>query len=105
MLKYLLKAPDSTWAATSPAQAKAENLKIKYLGTWDYFFSDQHRTCCALTFISCPNLWQTFSQPLLSDPVLVKQYIPYADDDVLIGHAHYDHSLMHQSFVKQTGQG
>ena len=30
MLKYLLKAPDSTWAATSPAQAKAENLKIKY---------------------------------------------------------------------------
>ena len=29
MLKYLLKAPDSTWAATSPAQAKAENLKIK----------------------------------------------------------------------------
>ena len=102
MLKYLLKAPDSTWAATSPAQAKAENLKIKYLGTAGFILSDQHRTVVLDPFISRPNLWQTFSQPLLSDPVLVKQYIPYADD-VLIGHAHYDHSLDAPELCKQTG--
>ncbi len=55
MLKYLLKAPDSTWAATSPAQAKAENLKIKYLGTAGFILSDQHRTVVLDPFISRPN--------------------------------------------------
>ena len=89
-----------SFVATNPPNKLG--LKIKYLGTAGFILSDQHRTVVLDPFISRPNLWQTFSQPLLSDPVLVKQYIPYADD-VLIGHAHYDHILDAPELCKQTG--
>lgn len=102
MLKYLLKAPDVAWAAASPAPAKAENLKIKYLGTAGFILSDANRTLVLDPFISRPSLWQTFTQPLSSDPALVKHYIPDADE-VLIGHAHYDHILDAAEVCKQTG--
>ena len=102
MLKYLLKTPDAAWTAASPAEAKAENLKIKYLGTAGFILSDQHRTLVLDPFISRPNFWQTFTQPLLSDPRLVKSYIPQADE-VLIGHAHYDHILDAPEVCQQTG--
>ncbi|WP_023271064.1 MBL fold metallo-hydrolase [Acinetobacter gyllenbergii] len=102
MLKYLLKSPEAAWAAVSPAPAKAENLKIKYLGTAGFILSDSNRSLVLDPFISRPNLWQTFTQPLLSDPALVKHYIPDADE-VLIGHAHYDHILDAAEVCKQTG--
>ena len=102
MLKYLLKAPEAGWAAASPAQATVENLKIRYLGTAGFILSDQHRTVVLDPFISRPSLWQTFTQPLLSDPALVRQYIPQAHE-VLIGHAHYDHILDAPEVCKQTG--
>lgn len=102
MLKYLLKAPETAWTANSPAVAKAENLKIKYLGTAGFILSDANRTLVLDPFISRPNFWQTFTQPLCSDPTLVKGYIPYADE-VLIGHAHYDHILDAAEVCKQTG--
>lgn len=102
MLKYLLKAPDPSWTAASPAAATAENLKIQYLGTAGFILSDQHRTLVLDPFIRRPNLWHTLTQPLLSDPELVKQYIPQADE-VLIGHAHYDHILDAPEVCKQTG--
>lgn len=38
MLKYLLKTPDPTWNAVSPAQAKAENLKLNTWGQQDSFY-------------------------------------------------------------------
>ncbi|WP_151869804.1 MULTISPECIES: MBL fold metallo-hydrolase [Acinetobacter] len=102
MLKYLLKVPEATWAAVSPAPAKAENLKIKYLGTAGFILSDASRTLVLDPFVSRPSLWQTFTQPLLSDPAVVKRYIPDADE-VLIGHAHYDHILDAPELCKQTG--
>jgi len=102
MLKYLLKAPDTAWTADSPAEANVKNLKIKYLGTAGFILSDQYRTLVLDPFISRPNLRQTFTQPLLSDPSLVHKYIPSADD-VLIGHAHYDHILDAPEVCKQTG--
>ena len=102
MLKYLLKAPEAGWAAASPAQATVETLKIRLLGAGAFILSDQHRTVVLDPFISRPSLWQTFTQPLLSDPALVRQYIPQADE-VLIGHAHYDHILDAPEVCKQTG--
>lgn len=84
MLKYLLKTPDIAWSATSPALANTENLTIKYLGTAGFILSDRNRTVVLDPFISRPTLWHTLTQPLLSDPILVQQYIPHADD-VLIG--------------------
>lgn len=102
MLKYLLKTPDIAWSATSPALANTENLTIKYLGTAGFILSDLNRTVVLDPFISRPTLWHTLTQPLLSDPILVQQYIPRADD-VLIGHAHYDHILDAPEVCKQTG--
>ncbi len=102
MRNYLLKVPDHQWNASSPAKSSFQNLKIQYLGTAGFILSDQHRTIVLDPFISRPNFWQTFTQPLLSDPTLVKKYIPNADD-VLIGHAHYDHILDAPEVCKQTG--
>lgn len=102
MLKYLLKTPDIAWSATSLALANTENLTIKYLGTAGFILSDRNRTVVLDPFISRPTLWHTLTQPLLSDPILVQQYIPRADD-VLIGHAHYDHILDAPEVCKQTG--
>lgn len=102
MLKYFLKKPDLAWIATSPAEANHQNLKIKYLGTAGFILSDQHRTLVLDPFISRPNMWRTFTQSLLSDPELVREYIPKADE-VLIGHAHYDHILDAPEVCKQTG--
>ena len=102
MRNYLLKVPDHQWNASSPAKSSIQNLKIQYLGTAGFILSDQHRTIVLDPFISRPNFWQTFTQPLLSDPTLVKKYIPNADD-VLIGHAHYDHILDAPEVCKQTG--
>ncbi len=72
------------------------------MGTAGFILSDQHRTVVLDPFISRPNLTQTFTQRLLSDPELVRQHIPNADD-VLIGHAHYDHILDAPEVCKQTG--
>ena len=102
MLKYLLKAPEAGWAAASPAQATVENLKLRSLRTARFILSAHHRTVVLDPFISRPSLWQTFTQPLLSDPALVRQYIPQAHE-VLIGHAHYDHILDAPEVCKQTG--
>ena len=42
------------------------------------------------------------NKPLPSDPALVRRLIPRADD-VLIGHAHFDHILDGPVLCQQTG--
>lgn len=102
MLKRFFKSVDPRDYASSPAPAQPQNLKIKYLGTAGFILSDQNRTVVLDPFISRPNLLDTLTKPLLSDPQLVHQYISKADD-VLIGHAHYDHILDAPEICKQTG--
>lgn len=102
MFKRLLKSVDPNWYASSPASAQPHHLKIQYLGTAGFILSDHQRTIILDPFISRPNLIDTLTKPLLSDPQLVRKYIPQADD-VLIGHAHYDHILDAPEICKQTG--
>lgn len=102
MLKKLLKSPNPKWAALSPAKPDSQNLNIQYLGTAGFIISNKHRTVVLDPFISRPNLWHTLTKPLVSDSDLVKRIIPHADD-VLIGHAHYDHILDAPEICKQTG--
>lgn len=102
MLKKLLKSPNPKWNALSPAKEEPNNLKIQYLGTAGFVLSDINRTIVLDPFISRPNLWNTLTKPLIIDAERVKKLIPHADD-VLIGHAHYDHILDAPEICKQTG--
>ena len=102
MRNFLFKSVKSEWIAQSPASNEDHHFKMTYLGTAGFILSNADRTLVLDPFITRPSLWQTFTQPLISDPNLVKRLIPHADD-VLIGHAHYDHILDAPEICQQTG--
>ena len=102
MLKHILKSPPVKWNADSVTSAHTAQLQIQYLGTAGFIISNAERTLVLDPFITRQNAWHTLTQPLISDSNLVKQLIPHADD-VLIGHAHYDHILDAPEICKQTG--
>lgn len=102
MLKKILQKPKLSWYAPSPALADPKHLKLQYLGTAGFILQDANRTVILDPFITRDGLWHTLTQPLISNPNLVKRYIPHADD-ILIGHAHYDHILDAPEICKQTG--
>lgn len=101
MLSKLLKQPDPAWYSTRPTLSQSQ-LEIQYLGTAGFVLKDQHRIIALDPYVSRPSLWQTLSKPLLSDVELIQKIIPKADE-VLIGHAHYDHILDAPDLCKSTG--
>lgn len=102
MHKKLFTQVDPAWIATSPTDIENHHLKLTYLGTAGFILSNAERTIVLDPFLSRPNLWHTLTQPLTINPSLTQKYIPYADE-VLIGHAHYDHILDAPEICKQTG--
>lgn len=80
----------------------AESIEITYLGTAGFIIKGEHRTIVLDPYVSRPNLRRTLSARLVPDTELIKRTIPHADD-VLIGHAHYDHILDAPDLCKQTG--
>ena len=78
------------------------SLKITYLGTAGFILEDDRRTVVLDPFLSRPNISKSLLRPLQSNTALIKKYIPKADD-VLIGHAHYDHILDAPALCHQTG--
>lgn len=99
MLSRLLQQPDPQWYSPSPA---TEGIRLQYLGTAGFVIQHQGHTVVLDPFVSRDSLWKTLTQPLYSQPSLVKRLIPAAND-VLIGHAHYDHILDAPLLCQQTG--
>lgn len=99
-----LKPLNPAWLSppitTQPIPASA--ITMTYLGTAGFVLSSAERTLVLDPFITRPNLVDSLTKRLHSNPSLVRQVIPHADD-VLIGHAHYDHILDAPVLCKQTG--
>jgi L-ascorbate metabolism protein UlaG (beta-lactamase superfamily) len=82
--------------------SQTNTIEIQYLGTAGFVIKNDDRTVVLDPFVTRPNLWTTLSKPLIPNKLLIQNIISYADD-VLIGHAHYDHILDAPDLCHQTG--
>ncbi|MGH8455847.1 MAG: MBL fold metallo-hydrolase [Stenotrophobium sp.] len=99
-----LRPPDAR-AYVAPAAIPARDgdaLRIQYLGTAGFVISNAQRTLVLDPYLTRPGLFTSLTAPLVPDTKLIARLIPKADD-VLIGHAHYDHILDGPDLCKQTG--
>jgi L-ascorbate metabolism protein UlaG (beta-lactamase superfamily) len=81
---------------------QGENIEITYLGTAGFVIKGAARTLVLDPYVSRPNLRRTLTTRLVPDKALIRRLIPHADD-VLVGHAHYDHILDAPDLCLQTG--
>lgn len=104
ILKKLLAQPDTRWYSRTDhtTTATQPQIDIQYLGTAGFVIQNAERTVVLDPYLSRPGLWDTLSKPLQPDVRLIQDIIPKADD-VLIGHAHYDHILDAPDLCKSTG--
>lgn len=102
LLAKLLKQPAKKWFNHQQAITEQPSFEIQYLGTAGFVIKNDQRTVVLDPFITRPSLYTTLSKPLVSNVPLIKKIIPYADD-VLIGHAHYDHILDAPALCQCTG--
>jgi L-ascorbate metabolism protein UlaG (beta-lactamase superfamily) len=79
-----------------------DHLEVTYLGTAGFVLKNAERTLVLDPFINRPGLFRTLFGQLPSHSEPLKKLIPHADD-VLIGHAHYDHILDAPLLCQQTG--
>lgn len=100
--RYLFQQPQLDWYHASPVAASAEHIELEYLGTAGFVIRHPQRTIVLDPYLSRPALWPILSKPLIQNTALIRRIIPHADD-VLIGHAHYDHILDAPDLCLQTG--
>ena len=82
-------------------QLKQHSLELEYLGTAGFVVRGQGRTLVLDPYVSrlpLRKLWR----PLVPDEAAIARVIPQADD-VLVGHAHFDHILDAPSVCRRTG--
>lgn len=101
MLRKLLglKPKASIYSQLMPQTEGA--IELTYLGTAGFIVKNKQRTLVLDPYLSRIGVTELF-RPLHTNTALLKKYIPHADD-VLIGHAHYDHILDAPDLCKQTG--
>ncbi len=98
-----LKPPEPAWFQRPSLPSTPDALTLTYLGTAGFVLSAPERTVVLDPFVSRHPLGHLLAnKPLPSDPALVRRLIPRADD-VLIGHAHFDHILDAPELCRQTG--
>jgi L-ascorbate metabolism protein UlaG (beta-lactamase superfamily) len=99
-----LKTPDAASYVTRHQHGEGRHppLELTYLGTAGFVLRGADRTVVLDPYVSRPNLRQTLGGHLVPDTALIRRHIPHADD-VLVGHAHYDHILDAPDLCLQTG--
>lgn len=97
VLKLTPKA--NIYTPTLPQHEQA--IELTYLGTAGFIVKNQQRTIVLDPYLSRLGITELL-RPLHTNTALLKKYIPKADE-VLIGHAHYDHILDAPDLCKQTG--
>jgi len=99
-----LKTPAPEWYAPEAhhGEGKGEAVQLQYLGTAGFVLTSPTRTVVLDPYVSRPNLRQTLTTHLRPDSSLIRRTIPRADE-VLVGHAHYDHVLDAPVLCQQTG--
>lgn len=96
---FPLRHPNPKWF---PTPLTGNHIEITYLGTAGFVLKNAARAIVLDPFVNRPNPFQTLFQRLPVDAQRIKRLIPQADD-VLIGHAHYDHILDAPALCCQTG--
>lgn len=94
-----LKQPQDDWFERP---IKGDHVELTYLGTAGFVIKNAGRTLVIDPFINRPGPLRTLFGRLHSEPVPLQRLIPDADD-VLVGHAHYDHILDAPTLCQQTG--
>jgi L-ascorbate metabolism protein UlaG (beta-lactamase superfamily) len=100
-----LKPVRKEWYGHSPRPVDnpaGDTLEITYLGTAGFVLKGRGRTIVLDPYLTRPGLRQILFNRLQPDAALIRDTIPQADD-VLIGHAHYDHILDAPELCRQTG--
>jgi L-ascorbate metabolism protein UlaG (beta-lactamase superfamily) len=75
---------------------------VRFLGTAGFVITARQRTIVVDPYVSRPGLLRTLFGRLRPDAERIRGVIPRADD-VLVGHAHYDHVLDAPELCRQTG--
>lgn len=86
----------------APATESPDQLSIRYLGTAGFVLTAQQHTLVLDPYLSRHPVTTLLTRPLPSRRELVTRHLPKAND-VLVGHAHYDHILDAPELCRQTG--
>ncbi|HEY4714092.1 MAG TPA: MBL fold metallo-hydrolase, partial [Aquirhabdus sp.] len=99
-----LKSPHAEWYQPHGyhGQSGGEAVEFTYLGTAGFVIKSDSRTLVLDPYVSRPNIRTTLTKELVPNAPLIKRLIPHADD-VLVGHAHFDHVLDSPTLCQQTG--
>lgn len=89
-------------AALDEGDDGGETVELTYLGTAGFVVQGRARTVVLDPYLTRPGIGRTLAGKLVPDADLVRRLVPQADD-VLIGHAHYDHILDAPDLCRQTG--
>ncbi len=101
MLQHLLPTPPQS-AYFRGALARNPTVTLEFLGTAGFVVHGPNRTVVLDPYVSRPSLRATLLRHLHPNKARIRQYIPQADD-VLVGHAHFDHVLDAPDLCLQTG--
>lgn len=99
-----IKSPHSEWYQPHGhhGESGGEAVEFTYLGTAGFVIKSSARTLVLDPYVSRPNIRTTLTKELIPNEPLIKRLIPHADD-VLVGHAHFDHILDSPTLCQQTG--
>jgi L-ascorbate metabolism protein UlaG (beta-lactamase superfamily) len=99
-----IKSPHTEWYAPHGRHGDngGDEVEFTYLGTAGFVIKSAARTLVLDPYVSRPNIRTTLTKELIPNEPLIQQLIPHADD-VLVGHAHYDHVLDAPTLCQQTG--
>ena len=100
-LRKIFKLTPQAHIYSPPLTQDEQAIELTYLGTAGFIIKSQQRTVVLDPYLSRIGLTELL-RPLHTNTALLKKYIPKADE-VLIGHAHYDHILDAPDLCKQTG--
>ena len=100
-LRKIFKLTPQAHIYSPPLAEDEQAIELTYLGTAGFIIKSQQRTVVLDPYLSRIGVTELL-RPLHTNTALLKKYIPKADE-VLIGHAHYDHILDAPDLCKQTG--
>ena len=100
-LRKIFKLTPQAHIYSPPLAEDEQAIELTYLGTAGFIIKNQQRTVVLDPYLSRIGVTELL-RPLHTNTALLKKYIPKAND-VLIGHAHYDHILDAPDLCKQTG--
>ena len=94
-------APDPAWFRPRAVPVE-HDVELTYLGTAGFVLRAHGRTLLLDPYVSRLGIEKLLRGPLVPDADVVTRLFPQADD-VLVGHAHYDHVLDAPLICQHTG--